>query len=67
MGFVREGRTGLLGAVTRADVVAGTPSMTAMATTRDLVSELAELAKLRDSGVLTEPEFQAVKTRILTP
>jgi hypothetical protein len=31
----------------------------------DLVAQLSRLAQLRDSGVLTEGEFQAAKTRIL--
>jgi hypothetical protein len=31
----------------------------------DLVTQLKELAELRDSGVLTDAEFQTQKTRLL--
>jgi hypothetical protein len=32
----------------------------------DLVGRLSELAELRSSGALTEAEFQAAKTKLLT-
>jgi len=33
----------------------------------DLVSKLTELAKLRDSGVLSQAEFEQVKALVLNP
>ena len=33
----------------------------------DLVSKLTELAKLRDSGVLSHAEFEQVKALVLNP
>jgi Short C-terminal domain len=75
----RRGRPGLLGTVARTAVIAGTAQTTANAINRrseqraaapspdegDLVAQLSRLAQLRDSGALTESEFQSAKTRIL--
>jgi hypothetical protein len=33
----------------------------------DLVSKLTELAKLRDSGVLSQEEFEQAKALVLNP
>jgi hypothetical protein len=38
----------------------------ALASAPDLVSQLAELAQLHDSGVITEEEFRSAKALLLT-
>lgn len=121
MPLVRYGRPGLLGAITRNDVISGNTSMiaevirraarrsqaqpgqgtaaavaeaeaavqqaeaeaaaaqhaaeryatrrpepeSAPAAGNDLVGELADLARLRDSGVLSQAEFESVKAKML--
>ena len=61
-------------AVFRADQAAGQaaaaqPALqqagTEPSSTSDLVSQLAELGRLRDAGVLTDAEFDAAKGRLL--
>lgn len=77
MSDVRTGRPGLLRTVTRT-AVTGTAEMTAttvggcvahpavpVGAGDDLVSQLALLARLRDSDALSEEEFQAAKRRLL--
>jgi hypothetical protein len=44
---------------------AETRAVSAPATTRDLTTELQNLAKLHTSGVLTDEEFAAAKRKVL--
>ena len=43
------------------------PRPAAAAPSDDLVSKLTELAKLRDSGVLSQEEFEQAKALVLNP
>jgi hypothetical protein len=42
------------------------PSSGAAAPDDDVLAQLSKLAELKESGILTEAEFQAQKTRILS-
>lgn len=76
-GIGRAGRPGLLGTAARTAVIAGTATAVSgnvarrqqaraqQAPATDVVSQLKDLAALRDSGVLTDDEFAAQKARIL--
>lgn len=51
------------------EVLPGTPnpaSSSSPSPSSDLAAQLADLAKLRDSGVLSEDEFQSAKRRLIT-
>lgn len=72
MPFSRAGRPGLLGTVARKVPFQGAPargSLPQAAPTppggRELADQLAQLAELRSTGLLTEAEFTAAKSRLL--
>ena len=72
MPFSRAGRPGLLGTVARTvrlhDALSRDALKPATPTTaggRELADQLSQLAELRSTGLLTEAEFTAAKSRLL--
>ncbi|BCW66945.1 hypothetical protein NicSoilB4_17080 [Arthrobacter sp. NicSoilB4] len=72
MPFARAGRPGLLGTIARTAALRGTPARDAPrpavptpAGGRELADQLSRLADLRSTGMLTEAEFTAAKSRLL--
>ena len=61
-GFVARGMAGLKA---EADRIDARKAAEAAAATESLSEELGRLARLRDSGVLTEAEFDQAKARVL--
>lgn len=73
MPFARAGRPGLLGTVARRAPVREAPPPVAPpsaapppAAGQELADQLSRLAELRRTGMLTEAEFTAAKSRLLT-
>ena len=62
--YVRNGRPGLIGTMARTTVVVGL-SRRQQANAADPITQLKELATLKEQGLLTEEELTALKARIL--
>lgn len=70
--FRRFGRPGLLGSVTRTEIVAGTPAMTARVVGRSLArpdwtaftKDLHILDDMHSAGHITDDEFNTAKARL---
>ncbi|MGP4032749.1 SHOCT domain-containing protein [Pseudarthrobacter sp. 1C304] len=72
MPFARAGRPGLLGSVARTAAAREAPAPGAQpsaapppAAGQELADQLSRLAELRRTGMLTESEFTAAKSRLL--
>jgi hypothetical protein len=74
--FVRNGRPGLIGRTAGETIVVGLarrqakgqqPGAGQPAIPADPITQLKELAALKERGILTEEEFTAQKARILRP